>query len=344
MNAHYADNLVVCNRLRLRTRRVKPGFTLVELLVVITIIGVLVSLLLPAVQSAREAGRRVQCANGIRQLALAFQSYENRLHVFPAGGIQASVLGKNGWNRPTNQDFSNNFTWPTLILPYIEQSNVYAMYDFHQPQVSQVNATARSQIVPVYVCPDDSLQINEPRPGELGGGSSGVQNWDVYSRTRLNYAVCYGNTGYMQQKMGGVVFQGAMFNNGHGQTAADIRDGLSNTLALSETLPVHGPEYWGPPGDGMLAEGGQSFEGYLTPNSTSADIVANNCTTHRVLEVPCVVDMNDTNQVIASRSAHPGGVNSAMGDASIHFFTDSMDVTVWRGLCSAYGSENIGAF
>src|SRR5258708_40128193 len=148
----------------------------------------------------------------------------------------------------------------------------------------------------------------------------------------------------MKETYGGVKLQGGMFTSGKGMGALEIRDGLSNTLCLSEALPVDGPEYWGPPGDGMLAEGGQAFEGYLTPNSSSADIVCNICETHRVLEVPCVVDMNDSNQVIASRSAHPAGVNSAMGDGSIHFFTDTIDVTLWRGLCSAYGGENIGAF
>ena len=160
---------------------------------------------------------------------------------------------------------------------------------------------------------------------------------------RLNYAVCYGNTGYMQQTMGGVKFLGSMFTNGMGMSASDIRDGLSNTLCLSETLPVHGPEYWGPPGDGMLAEGGQSFEGYLTPNSSAADVVANTCTTNRRLVVNCVVDMNDSNQVIAARSAHNGGVNSALGDGSVHFFSDTIDVAVWRALCTANGSDTVGA-
>ncbi len=319
------------------------GFTLVELLVVITIIGILISLLLPAVQAAREAGRKAQCANNLRQIAQGMHSYANSLRVFPAGGIQASILGQNGWNRKTTNDFSNNFTWPTLILPYVDQQNVYLLYDFRQPQVSKVNAIARSQAVMLYVCPDDTLQINEPQPNQLGGGSTGVGNWDVYARMRLNYAVNYGNTGYMQQTMGGVKFLGAFFTNGTGYNSADIRDGVSNTLCLSETLSAHGPAYLGPPGDGMVAEGGQAFEGYFTPNSTSADVVCNTCTTNRLLPIPCVVDMNDSNQVMAAHSGHTGGVNSAMGDASVHFYTDSIDVAIWRALCSANGSDTINA-
>jgi prepilin-type N-terminal cleavage/methylation domain-containing protein/prepilin-type processing-associated H-X9-DG protein len=328
---------------RLQNRRRAGGFTLVELLVVITIIGILISLLLPAVQSAREAARRMQCSNNLKQIALAAQTYNTLKRFFPPGGIQASVLGQNGWNRPTVPDFSTNFTWPTMILPEIEQQTVYAMYDFKQSPVTEVNAIARSQPITTYVCPDDQLQINEPRPGELGGGTTGVGNWDVYSRLRLNYAANYGNTGYMQQNMNDVMFRGGFFTNGTAYDAAYIRDGLSNTIAFSEVLPVHGPQYWGPPGDGMVAEGGQAFEGYLTPNSTAADVVANICETQRVMNVPCIVDMNDSNQTIASRSPHTGGVNSAMGDGSVRFITDAVDVVTWRALCSSQGGEVIDA-
>ena len=263
--------------------------------------------------------------------------------MFPPGGIQASVLGQNGWNRPTVPDFSTNFTWPTMILPEIEQQTVYSMYDFKQSPVTEVNAIARSQVIMTYICPDDQIQIDEPRPGEIGGGTAGVGNWDVYSRLRLNYAANYGNTGYMQQNMNGVTFQGGFFTNGTPYTSAYIRDGLSNTLAFSEVLPVWGPQYWGPPGDGMIAEGGQAFEGLLTPNSTSPDVVANICETQRVMNVPCIVDMDDSNQTIASRSPHTGGVNSAMGDGSVRFITDAVNVVTWRALCSSQGGEVIDA-
>jgi hypothetical protein len=249
------------------------------------------------------------------------------------------VKGKNGWNRTKLPDFSSDFTWPTEILPQIEQLNVYRMYDFKQPPVSQVNAIARSQPVATYVCPNDRAQINEPRPGQPGGP---MQNWDVWSRIRLNYAANYGNTGYEQVDMMGVKFQGGFFTNGTAYDARDIRDGLTNTLAFSEVLPGWGPQYLGPPGDGMIAEGGQAVEGLLTPNSTSPDVVCNNCPTQRAINpVGCVIDMNDAHQTMASRSAHPGGVNTTMGDASMHFIMDTIDVQVWRALCSSRGREVI---
>ena len=228
---------------------------------------------------------------------MASQAYCSEKGTFPPGGVQAKpgnpMANLNGWNRPTAQDFSNNFTWPSLILPYMEMNYVYKLYDFSQPQVSNVNAIARSQTVLTYVCPDDTLQINEPRPGELGAPSAtqGVGNWDVYARTRLNYAANYGNAGYNQTNLSGVTFLGGFFTNGKGYTEAQITDGLSHTLAFGEVLPCHGPEYWGPPGDGMLAEGGQAFEGYVTPNSSAPNVVCNICPERRVIPVGCVVSM-----------------------------------------------------
>jgi hypothetical protein len=250
----------------------------------------------------------------------------------------------NGWNRTTADDFSNNFTWPSLILPYMEMDYVYKMYDFSKPQVSDVNANARSQTVITYVCPDDTLQIDEPRPGEVGATpTQGVGNWEVYSRMRLNYAANYGNTGYNQTDLKGVTFLGGAFTNGKGYTEAQITDGLSHTLAFAEVLPVHGPEYLGPPGDGMVAEGGQAFEGYLTPNASAPDVVCNTCTDQRVIPVGCQVSMVDAEQYQAARSAHLDGVNTGMGDASVQFISDFIDLHVWRALCSSRGGEVVNS-
>ena len=331
----------------------RTAFTLVELLVVIAIIGILIALLLPAVNAARENGRRAQCSNNIRQIALACQSYYEAMGVFPAGGIQSKMsetsdpmANLNGWNRPTADDFSNNYSWAVWILPYIDQDAAWRMYDFSQPQVTSVNATARSQMIATYTCPDDTPQINEPRPGQLGWnlgqGSGGIWNWGVYSRMRLNYAACYGNTGYNQTDLGGATFLGGMFTNGRGLSTASIPDGASNTLAFSEVLPGHGPTYMGPPGDGMLCEGGQAFEGYVTPNSTAPDVVCNICPQSRAISLllaPCTVSMTDALQYQAAQSAHPGGVVSVFGDAAVRFISNNVNLTVWRALCSSRGGE-----
>lgn len=323
--------------------RYRTGFSLVELLVVIAIIGVLVALLLPAIQAAREAARRMSCSNNLKQIGLASHSYLSAQRVFPPGGLLKSVPGKNGWQRSVDpifaREFSSDFTWATFLLPYMEQQSIYDMYDFTKLPVSHENARARSQTVMEYICPDDRLQINEPQPGQDPDNPSGVDNWQYYSRMRLNYGANYGNTGYMQVDLGGVKFQGGFFTNGQAFRTKQIVDGLSKTVAFAEVLPVHGAKYVGPPGDGFMAEGGQAFEAYLTPNSSAPDVVANVCTTERVMPVPCQVDSNDAVQTIAARSAHPGGVNAAMGDGSVRFVSDEVDVTVWRAVCSSRGGE-----
>ena len=331
------------------SRGKRTGFTLVELLVVITIIGILISLLLPAVQAAREAARRMQCSNNLKQIALAIHTYAATHTVFPPGGISPANPAVNdcGWNRPGIPDWSTDYVWSILILPFLEQQNVYDMYDFKRANSDPVNGPARSQPIKTYICPNDRMQINEPRPEQEGyagscRNSGEICNWQRWSRLRINYGANYGNTGYAQVDMAGVRFLGGFFANGAAHSEAEIRDGLSNTIAFSEVLPVHGPGYWGPPGDGMIAEGGQAFEGFLTPNSSSPDVVCNKCKEQRIIRVPCVVDMNDNNQTIASRSAHPGGVNSALGDGSVRFFSESIDVQIWRAVCSSKGGETIG--
>jgi type II secretory pathway pseudopilin PulG len=212
---------------------------LTELLIVIAIIGILVALLLPAVNAARESGRRAQCSNNLRQIVLACQSYCEANGTFPAGGVQAKpcppMENDNGWiDYPpdaSDDKWSSNFSWATLILPYIDQDSVYRMYNFNLDHVHPVNAIARSQLIGTYVCPDDMPQINEPRPGQLGwNNGQGVPpsgyywNWSNWSRMRLNYAACYGNTGYNQTDLGGVTFLGGMFTNANSTAANGTLD------------------------------------------------------------------------------------------------------------------------
>ena len=100
-----------------------------------------IGLLLPAINAAREVGPPHFVRNNLRQIALASQAFCSEKGTFPPGGVQAKpgdpMANLNGWNRPTSQDFSNNFTWPTLILPYMEMNSVYRMYNFSLPQVSR---------------------------------------------------------------------------------------------------------------------------------------------------------------------------------------------------------------
>jgi hypothetical protein len=250
-------------------------------------------------------------------------------------------------------------------LPYIEELATYKMYKLNDFPTHPDNAIARSRRVKIYFCPADEPQINEPKFPDpefrfcpLANASlydSGAvycnENW---ARIRLNYAANYGNTGYMQRDMGTganlVKFLGGFFTNGEKKNRlADITDGISRTVAFSEILPAHGYPYSGPPGDGLIAEGGQAFEAFLSPNSSSADVVANMCGPkiapgsafyRRAIPVKCISNLQDLTQTIASRSPHAGGVNCSRGDGSVHWVTDTIDIRIWRAMCTSRGGES----
>src|SRR5947199_5079920 len=133
---------------RPQMRRSRVAFTLVELLVVIAIIGVLVALLLPAVQSAREASRRIKCANNLKQIGLALQNYENTFKILPMGtmNIGAGFTG-----------IANNSSPHPMLLPFLEQGNAVSLFDFNSDiNGSTTNLQARQQKVPVFGCPSQA--------------------------------------------------------------------------------------------------------------------------------------------------------------------------------------------
>jgi len=303
--------------------RVSPnqprGFTLVELLVVIAIIGVLVALLLPAVQQAREAARRIQCSNNLKQLGLALHNYHDTHNSFPAGNY-GCCFG----------------TWQMAILPFIEQGAMHDIYVYtlmydatngvrygHAPntQVTRVRLSA-------LTCPSD------------------MENSPISSITSHNYATNYGNTGYAQQaNLNGVVFGGAPFapvsatsNKFFG--FRQIVDGTSNTLLAAEVLQGQGTDlrgftWWG---------SASGFTAYLPPNATEPDRPASNCINTPLLGLPCAAATTENPNMLGSRSRHPGGVQTVLCDASVRFIPETIDIFTWRGLSTTQGSEVLGEF
>jgi prepilin-type N-terminal cleavage/methylation domain-containing protein/prepilin-type processing-associated H-X9-DG protein len=306
----------------------KQGFTLVELLVVIAIIGVLVSLLLPAVQAAREAARRMQCSNNLKQASLAMHNYHDTHNTLPWGSRE--------WRQ----------TWQLAVLPYIEQQQLYNLWgDFSLPShyFTPPNAPVSTQRIASLTCPSDRRNAT---------------NVAGFLITHHNYVVNYGNTGFFSQQtgqapaVGDIIFAGAPFTM-KGNTSAtlrpecfafqDILDGLSNTLMFSETVQglttggiydLRGFSWWGP---------GAGFNTLRPPNSNLPDImVENNYCNNSPPNPPCdPARLSTPNRPAnnAARSRHPGGVNVALCDGSVRFVPNTINIFTWRALSTTYGNE-----
>jgi prepilin-type N-terminal cleavage/methylation domain-containing protein/prepilin-type processing-associated H-X9-DG protein len=351
-------------------RRRSVGFTLVELLVVIAIIGVLVALLLPAVQAAREAARRGQCLNNQKQLALGFLNGESSKRGLlpmakywwvgtPAGKEPGYAGGPGKWY--------DDHGWYIPLMPYIEQAGLANLANPKKSFSDPANLEARRAFVPMHACPSDiGLQRNE---------------WDIpsWARVRSNYVVNAGNTVYGQHDLGTgankVLFGGAPFQPREVAPLSRITDGTANTLMTTEVKVLPETAAWGGPySDAQTALGGQVFTGWNTPNSGAADAlcrqgewlgnVRDGFLTQGVpLPLSATVSMAgdvavDTRaypstheamldsdghkqQHVAARSNHAGGVNASRCDGSVKFYPDGVDLIVWRALTSAAGDETV---
>lgn len=313
-------------------RAKRTGFTLVELLVVIAIIGMLVGLLLPAVQQARAAARRMQCSNQMRQWVLAMQNYELAERSFPYGTVHGKSAGSYGKRQ---SDGSTYPIWPSsnqirttfvpMLWPYLEQSALYAMWDF---KTASCFGTSLEQTVPVYYCPDD-------RPGAM---------WTHGCvRSRGNYVVNWGYGDHEHRCLGpskisenetSSTFLRAAFGTNRRTTAGEIRDGLSNTIFMSEILVSATDSEDDVRGDFLNDDCGCAQ--FMTVNTPNAGVDTVQCI-NTTDPAPC---QTDSSKVYASaRSRHSGGVNAARGDGSVAFITNGVAIDVWRASGSIAGSE-----
>lgn len=336
--------------------RQRSAFTLVELLVVIAIIGVLVGLLLPAVQAAREAARRMSCSNNMKQIGLAMHNYHDTHRRFPP------FVLRNGQN-----DYWRGYSAFSQVLPFIEQQNLadqleVASRDYWDHwDVNGINnllRDVRAQTVPAFLCPSD-----QRFPSAGGGWSNGPG---------CNYGVSFGSTirwANFREQNG--IFRGQSDTNADVSTRmADILDGTSNTLLASEHLA-------GDDNDGALMLGnsseariGSAFPGSAEyPTQADLDIFGAACqavTAHNsengnqwVAPEPTQTALNtvappnwrfpncqtsgsgfasDRDGVYTARSRHSAGVQGVLGDGSVRFIGESIDLLTWQRL----GGRNDG--
>lgn len=317
----------------------RSGMTLVELLAVIAIIAVLVALLLPTVQSARAAARRVSCGNNMKQLALGLLAYEAANSCLPPMAVRwentDSWMGSaNRSNLVSANRWFNDHGWYTLIGPQIEQLAWHSSIVFEKSFSDEVNLAPRKVKIPLFGCPEDGLKENE----------WSNRNW---ARVRGNYVVNAGNTDYGQATKNGVAFGGAPFAPRAGVQMAAIRDGLSNTLLATEVITTLSSEWWGGPiSDFSISLGGQTFTGWFGPNSLSPDEAVRECPrVEQYNGIPgCTMTFSAEEEtkraIFAARSKHAGGVTTAMCDGSVHFVDDTVDLlSVWRPMTTSRGGE-----
>jgi prepilin-type N-terminal cleavage/methylation domain-containing protein/prepilin-type processing-associated H-X9-DG protein len=330
----------------------KRGFTLVELLVVIAIIGVLVALLLPAVQAAREAARRSQCQNNLRQIALSLHNYESTFLVFPPGDCS---VNKGGGDIP-------QASTQAFILPFLEGGNAYNTFNFNfQVNGNAANSQARVQVVKSYHCPSDPVGTKINNVSSLVTASS------------ANYMQCLGSTAVQRpaSPQTASAYHGIFFTNS-AVRFAQIADGTSNTAMFSEIKK-------GPNGAGataMVAAGDprdfQVATSYSSTFTAAQELVppaacetrSQSAWLYRGLQyyrglivatyythtlVPnarlrdCIMS-TATEGHAAARSYHPNAVNVAMADASVRVATSNVDINIWRAVGTTNNGETVTDF
>lgn len=333
--------------MRLRISRRRKAFTLIELLVVIAIIALLVALLLPAVQQAREAARRTQCKNNLKQIGLALHNYHSTHSVFPPGfiSIATSDFDPGGSSNQALEETGPGWGTFAMILPFIEQKNLYQRINFNLPITDPANQAARSTKLGGYRCPSDRFR----RLVTAFAGDSTSQTLGdaiVDDLAPVSYVGCLAgadsqSSGY-QGRYEEPGFNG-MFHRGSNIGVSDILDGTSNTIGIGERASMFAPNGWA----GVIP-------GAVTYHSD--DIVQ-----QRGLSGPQLRPAITMSAVHVRSSGpggpgsksgspggfwapHPGGCHFLLMDGSVRLITRDIEIVTFRNLCARNDRQVIGEF
>ncbi len=333
----------------------RRGFTLVELLVTIAIIGLLVALLMPAIQSARESGRRTACANNIRQIALAMLQHESSMTRLPTGIMDLPLVS---YSKIPGVKYGSGRTAWVLLLPFIEQQAVYSLYRENRRYLDPEQDAATSTHIPLYKCPSDDTanrQFNHTTMPIKMSRSNYVMNFG--SNTMATTAGDIGWSTGTESRAGYDFRTNGPFRIGEGKSVAMIRDGAASTALVSEVISGKFDTYnspssisWDPRGLwAWWASGAAVYTHRNTPNSSVGDNYFQNsgdihCVAGTPMPMPCGVGTSATDQLHnAARSQHPGGVTVAFADAHTTFVTNDIDTATWTGMGTVNGRETVTA-
>jgi prepilin-type N-terminal cleavage/methylation domain-containing protein len=315
------------------------GFTLVELLVVIAIIGMLVALLLPAVQSARESGRRATCTNNLKQLGLAFHNYHDALGQFPPGYLsQVGGGGVHGTPDPETHDAGPGWGWGALLLPFMEQATLGDSLNYNLPCWDAANAKAVLAQPKVFLCPTSSRD-NQPFDVINNSGTK------LAKFGRSHYVASVGQEepwGFSVEEYDTTMADGPLFRNSKIRTA-EILDGLSNTVFLGEHHPILSSKTWvgAVPGASVCPSPKFAF--------SSCDLAATLLQVHSgpaSHELPPVIHPPNSPlcHVCQMYAEHPGGCQVLLGDGSVRFVSEWIHQPTWAALSSRAKGDLVGDY
>ena len=342
-------------RNQLRTRR-ECGFTLVELLVVIAIIGVLVAILLSAIQAARERARRTSCTNNLKQLGIAANNFHSVRGAFPVGSEsrEYSAMPSNAWTL---------YRWSSLahLMPYLEESSVYNQLDLSVPlyagalgSISSQNAYAVGLVVPLFLCPSDEAKIVSAGFGPTnyaacaGSGLPGGSQLDtdgvfyVNSHTRIsNIADGTSHTALMSESVLGNVTHSPLqrdYRVDYKFASPPFSPSVAPYMTLTDTACASAVIWNETDGRGFSWANGEFrcalYNHYYLPNQAIPDCMAS------IIAGPAKIKYTPWGWR-AARSQHPGGVNVLLADGSVQFVYDGIDSTVWQAMSTRNGNETI---